>query len=386
MGMSGIAGGDLRLVREQFQQFKSGKFNLQKTDLNDLKKALGTADSKASSGLDGLLASFDQIDTNQDGISFKELVDFTRAQGAAPAGGGGGSSAVEGNCAQCTGCGKCGKAGSVQDASMVQGSGQRGKHGGKHGSVFDLPPISVDDLNSYKDQLIKDGKEVPPELDELISSFDSIDGDKSGKISFQEVRDYLKKTAPQPETVSLSKDDLNNLQDKITKKGKDVPAELKDLIANFDSIDADKSGKINYDEVQAFLKLNAPQQENAALSKDDLTSLKDKIAQVSEKSAAKLDNLLSNFDSADSNGDGKIDLQELQKFLKANAKDSDSDSNSAVAAGASLNVRASMKHRSHRQASESDPTKPSPIFMQRLAAAYGQLSQPISTSSVQVQV
>lgn len=296
MGMSGISGSDIRLLKDQFQQFKQGKFNLQKNDLNDLKTSLGGAGSKTTAGVDGLLASFDQIDTNADGISFKELVDFTRAKNKPP----------------------------VEETEKTEETRRRPRSGGRHGHGLDLPPVSLDDLNAYKDKLTAEGKEVPPELTELIAGFTAIDGDKDGQVSFDEVRTYLKQTAPQTEQTGLSK--------------------------------------------------------------DELVELKDKIAATSEKASSNLDSLISGFGAADTNKDGKIDLEELQQFLKASAKQAKTEEKASVASNEGLGILASLNRKPAGGNEGSGGSQASTMFLRKIAAAYNQLTQPVAASSIQVQV
>ncbi|MBF0500441.1 MAG: hypothetical protein HQM09_09930 [Candidatus Riflebacteria bacterium] len=197
MTISGISNSDVSKLRDQFQQFRSGKANLQKTDLSEIQKMLsagGASGSKASTGIDNLLTSFDDIDKNKDGISFQELTDFAKSKGLS----------LPGN------------------EAKTQGKG--GHHGGMHrlgkGEFRPVIPgevqpdaqsdksvpqsLSKDDLVAMKDKIEKNGQKTLSGLTDLINSFDVADTNKDGQISQQELQNYVK-TKESSLTTDVSK-------------------------------------------------------------------------------------------------------------------------------------------------------------------------------------
>lgn len=323
MGISGIPGSNAQVYRQQFQQFRQGKVNIQKSDLEGLKTSLGTAGSSAATGLDELLSSFDQIDKNQDGISFQELLAFTRAQGGAPASSAGGA---QGNCATCSQCGQCGKAASGQESGGIEGGGPPGGRG-HHKMGRDLPPVSIEDLNDYKSFLEGQGKAVPPELEELIAGFSGIDGDQSGTISVAELNIFIEATRPKPSAEPMS------------------------------------------------------------LSKDDLVALKDRITLASQESTAGIDTLISGFAQADTNGDGQIDFGELQRFLSMGRPQAESASEQSVPSARTPGILAATERTTAEQSSERAPATPfSPRLLLKLVQEYGQKIQMQHGGTFQIEV
>lgn len=64
--------------------------------------------------------------------------------------------------------------------------------------------------------------------------------------------------------------------------------------------------------------------EDSGLSKDELTAMLQGVEQEEQKSTAGLQSLLDNFDSADSDGDGKVTMQEARSFRESQRTDSSS--------------------------------------------------------------
>ncbi|MEW6711822.1 MAG: hypothetical protein AB1403_18510, partial [Candidatus Riflebacteria bacterium] len=60
-------------LRTQMHQFQAGKKNLQKSDLEAMQAGMKNAPSGAADPFAAILDAYDQIDKNQDGISFDEL-------------------------------------------------------------------------------------------------------------------------------------------------------------------------------------------------------------------------------------------------------------------------------------------------------------------------
>lgn len=67
----------------------------------------------------------------------------------------------------------------------------------------------------------------------------------------------------------------------------------------------------------------APPEDNGK-SKEELTALLEELEQEDEKSTQGLQSLLDNFDSADTNGDGKVTMQEAKSFRESQQTESSS--------------------------------------------------------------
>lgn len=321
---------NINSIRQQFQMFKSGKVNIQKADLTALKSSLGTSASKASTGIDALLGSFDQIDTNKDGISFQELKGAVQSAGGG--GGSGGADSVQGasggkQCVQCRGCGKCSSGLTVDpsQASALQamqiGGTQSLEKTQPHGGGKNLRPVTIDDLTAYQAQLTKDGKAVPKELTELITNFETIDANKDGKVNFGEFKLYDQNIPVQP-------------------ANRDQPLQ---------PVQADVSG----------------------VTKDDLTALKTQISQQIQESLLGVDNLIAGFDTADINKDGKINAEEFKSFLQSQAQAQVGSGNQPKSVSNGLDIFAMFNQKSAQTVSDNQAQTISQTFLQRLAANYG---------------
>lgn len=82
MSIGGISGSGVSSLSDRFQQFQSGQANLQKKDLTELKDKLSSAGHPAAEDVDTVLQKFDRIDTNRDGMSVDELDAWSENQGS----------------------------------------------------------------------------------------------------------------------------------------------------------------------------------------------------------------------------------------------------------------------------------------------------------------
>lgn len=64
--------------------------------------------------------------------------------------------------------------------------------------------------------------------------------------------------------------------------------------------------------------------EDSGKSKDELTALLEELEQEDDKSTEALQSLLANFDSADTDGDGKVTMQEAKSFRESQHTESSS--------------------------------------------------------------
>lgn len=169
MSVSSISGNS---VWTQMQQFKAGKVNLQKSDLEKIQQQAAqeqsqTQSSQSANPFDALLAAFDEIDQDQNGISIDELKSYASENGMT-AGGPGQGGRPEGPPPG-------------PPPSMMSELGQANGAGG--------PPESVskDELLEIQSQMEAEGMEVPEQLSQMISNFDSLDTNQDGKVSIDEM-------------------------------------------------------------------------------------------------------------------------------------------------------------------------------------------------------
>lgn len=130
------------------------------------------------------------------------------------------------------------------------------------------------------------------EEDELFAQLDS---DSDGKVTKQEFSDAIKKVSDELDSQMMSMRLAGGM------KGMPPPP---------------------------------PPADDAGLTKDQLISLADEISASDSEAASSLNDLISNFDSADSNGDGKVSFQESQAYRESTKSTASSTDTAAVTADA----------------------------------------------------
>jgi hypothetical protein len=124
-------------------------------------------------------------------------------------------------------------------------------------------------------------------------------------------------------TETISRDDISQLISQSS-SGDDASSFLQSLAADYESVDTNGDG-ISADELQTYAKskgLSLPQGPGRgappALSKDELTKMRDEMAEQDSTSADGLSQVIANFDDADTDQDGAISMEEMQTYTKAN--------------------------------------------------------------------
>lgn len=157
MSINGIGSAGLSLVSQQMQNFKTGKANIQKEELEKLQSQMGGVQKQTSNMFSSLLESFEEVDVNGDGLSFEELKEFGKTQGN------------EGN--------------------------SRPKHprssGGDGSELFEKleagDSISLSELEGVQQEMKAGGQKPPRAIEDMISSFDALDTNQDGEVSMSEI-------------------------------------------------------------------------------------------------------------------------------------------------------------------------------------------------------
>ncbi|BCB26664.1 hypothetical protein SKTS_15500 [Sulfurimicrobium lacus] len=168
--------------------------------------------------------------------------------------------------------------------------------------------IEKSDLQSAFDQISANGNSGnTASVDEV---FKQLDGNNDGKVTKQEMSDSLTKMAEQ-------------------------------LDSQFNSMRTSGQGGMHG---MGGMPPPPPPQgaDSAGLTKDQLTSM----AKETGSTDSKLTNLVNNFDKADTDGDGKVSMQEAMAFDQASKSSSSSsvsaDSGSATSSSSSTNSEANV--------------------------------------------
>jgi Ca2+-binding EF-hand superfamily protein len=201
--------------------------------------------------------------------------------------------------------------------------------------------LSKEDLSSMESQIESLGIEVPSLLKDIASNFDKIDTNGDG-ISSDEMQAYAKANGLSLPTQrkhhsdeAMTKDDLIKMLDQMKESGDSNADVISAAIDGFDAADTNKDGKISLDEMQAFAEANGltlsepPSRETQgmngmngqtppALSKDDLTKMRDEMKANGDTNVDAFSLAIDQFDTADADQDGKISFDEMQSLATAN--------------------------------------------------------------------
>jgi len=227
------------------QQFQTGKAKLQKADLEQmLQQTTGTqsqSQTQKANPFDSMLSAFDEIDKNQDGISIDELESYASENG------------------------------------MVQGTGRppgpppgpppsmMSELGPKQGGAGKMSEsVSKEELLNIKTQMESESMDVPEQLSNMISNFDSLDTNQDGKVSIDEMLAAQEDTSSEKtDTVGAQKLDFLKL---IEKYANEYSAESTSESTSDTSSDASKDLAIKF--------MHAMKQYNnfSSYSNQDMTS------------------------------------------------------------------------------------------------------------------
>ena len=134
-------------------------------------------------------------------------------------------------------------------------------------------------------------------------------GTISGLSSLTQLRERLAVS----ETARLSKEDLAGLKDELT-------TNLDELLNNYDKIDLNGDG-LSSDELQTYTRpcrpKGGPRGEPPSMSKDELTAMKEKMAEDGQETST-IDQVLEDFEAADADQDGKVSAEEFRTYAEAN--------------------------------------------------------------------
>lgn len=198
--------------------------------------------------------------------------------------------------------------------------------------------IEKSDLQSAFDQIA--GSANSSSTSSVDDVFKQLDSDSDGKVTKQELTDSLKKIA----------DQLDSQFQSMRTKG----------------MNSDHGGM----QGMGGMPPPPPQGANSAgLTKDELQSQLDEIGSTDSKRASLISNIVSNFDKADTDGDGKVSMKEAVTFDKASqtsASTSSSTGSSSSSSGTS-NTEANVM-----------------MKIMQLMQAYGGLGQDVNQSSLSV--
>ncbi len=158
-------------------------------------------------------------------------------------------------------------------------------------------------------------REEAKAMPRVEKNFDAIDKDKDGTVSLAEIHAFMKveKQAMHDKAAAAFKSadkDHDGTLDK--EEAKAMPRVAK----NFDKIDANKDGKVTLDEIHSFMKVEQKAMHEKGSAKFQAAD-KDGDGSLDKEEAKAMPRVAENFDAIDADKDGKVTVQELHAFMKA---------------------------------------------------------------------
>jgi Ca2+-binding EF-hand superfamily protein len=116
--------------------------------------------------------------------------------------------------------------------------------------------VSEEELSGIASELEELGIEVPEELLSMIESFEELDTNSDGLLTRSEHEASIAgiEGTASKESLAITKADLENIATKIESAGGEVSNKLSSLLESFDSLDTNKDGQVTQEEMMAALK------------------------------------------------------------------------------------------------------------------------------------
>lgn len=183
--------------------------------------------------------------------------------------------------------------------------------------------------------------------------FSALDSDGDGQLTSTEFSDNFSnllysaqgtmghRPAP-PQDSGTSKEELTALLEELEQDDENSTEGLQSLLDNFDTADTDGDGKVTMQEAMAYKQstednsdtasiqtmpppppgaMGGPKQDSG-ITAEELTALLESTGETDSDKAANIQSLIDNFDSADSDGDGKVTMQEAKSFRESQQTES----------------------------------------------------------------
>jgi len=171
--------------------------------------------------------------------------------------------------------------------------------------------------------------------------FDKFDSDSDGKLTKTEMTDGMTKLAQElnnqfnqsrltngtnslENTSGYTKDELTSLIDQVGDSDSKRTSLMSSIVSNFDKADTDGNGKVSNEEAMAYdktLQANATTTgstdtttSNTGYTKDELSALIEELGDTDSKRTSLMSSIVSNFDKADTDGDGKVSNAEAMAY------------------------------------------------------------------------
>ncbi len=155
---------------------------------------------------------------------------------------------------------------------------------------------------------------------------------------------------PPPDDEGFTKDELQSQLDEIGTSDSERSSFISNVVNNFDDADANGDGKVSFAEAQAYnsgsssteatsatagkqaLMPPPPPDEDNGFTLSELQSQLEEVGSSDSQRAAFISNIVSNFEAADTDGDGKVTFAEAQAYKEQSSGSADGTATTSASA------------------------------------------------------
>jgi Ca2+-binding EF-hand superfamily protein len=140
---------------------------------------------------------------------------------------------------------------------------------------------------------------------------------------------------PPPNDEGFTEDELTAQLEEIGDSDSDRASLISDIVANFEAADTDSDGKVSFQEAMAYKNEQSgetdttaqaqaaaaalqppppPPTNDAGFTQDELTAQLEEIGDSDSARAGLISDIVSNFEAADTDGDGKVSFKEAMAY------------------------------------------------------------------------
>jgi Ca2+-binding EF-hand superfamily protein len=180
-----------------------------------------------------------------------------------------------------------------------------------------------------------DGKVTEEELTDSLTKLDQQMSDLFAQMRMGEAMSSMPPPPPPPENdEGFTEEELTAQLEEIGDSDSERSTMIQSILNNFAEADSDGDGKVNMEEAMAYGEANGlgpeaggmaggmmpppPPENDEGFTLEELTAQLEEIGADDSERAAFIQNIIDNFDEADSDGDGRVNLQEAISYNETN--------------------------------------------------------------------
>jgi Ca2+-binding EF-hand superfamily protein len=183
-----------------------------------------------------------------------------------------------------------------------------------------------------------DGKVTEQEFTDSLTMIDRQMNELFAQMRMQEAMGNMPPPPPPPENdQGFTAEELSAQLEEIGDNDSERSTLIQSILDNFDEADSDGDGRVNMEEAMAYGEANGlgpqvertnsgmmppppPSENDGGFTVDELTAQLEEIDSGDSERASFIQNILDNFEEADTDGDGKVTFQEAMAFIQSEAE------------------------------------------------------------------